>query len=443
MKNRVGQKTIFLFTGIFATMPIVTISVGDKLVSIFSILFGLLYISTFWMAIRKNRGLWLNSESIALAMWFLLSLLASIMGAIYFSGDIIWFNQSLSYVPKIFLYFTLLLFAMKLDNQNHLVANFLNGFIIGCLLNLIWSVIEGFSFYVFGIALNDVVFSEFAKTLPEERPYITIVADGIIRASGFNFDPAHLGGIIPIIFIYSILKRNLYILILALASLVFSGSTTALVSCVLAVLISIGKVNIFKALVTTSNTRNKGVSLILIIFSLTLIVSNGQVRESIYKNVVGFYNRVNETYVDNGDQGPRYVYHAYLPQAMSNSGFRLLTGTGFGTASHSFVSDPEIIKILDAESYYPYDPESTYISYLFDIGIVGLLFYVYILTSLLLGYRRRLSFGNVEIIIYSSLCGIIFSGFSYHYTLAAYQVLILVFAVVAKNWSVDINRVKQ
>lgn len=409
-------------------MPIVTISFGDRLISIFSLLFGLLFISMLWMVFESPRRFHPTSQSAALIFWLLLSLLASVAGAIFFHSDIAWFNQALSYIPKIFFYFMLLLFALKSKELNYPTEIFLKGFIVGCLLNLIWSVAEGLSFYLFDTVLNDALFVEFGKTLPEERPTMTIVADGIIRASGFNFDPAHLGGIIPIVFIYSILKRNFYAFILTLASLVFSGSTTAFVSCTLAVLISIGRLNIVKYSVAASSIKNTGISALLMIFSLAIISSNDGVRESIYRNAVGFYNRTNETYIDDRDQGPRYIYHAYLPEAMANSGIMLLTGSGFGTASHPYVSDPDIKKILDAESYYPYDPESTYIAYLFDTGIFGLIFYAYTLVSLLLIYRNRLRNGSGSIVIYASLCGILFSGFFYHYILTAYQMLILIFA---------------
>ena len=43
------------------------------------------------------------------------------------------------------------------------------------------------------------------------------------------------------------------------------------------------------------------------------------------------------------------------------------------------------------------------------------------------------------LIIYSSLCGIFFSGFFYHYTLTAYQILLLIFASLMINWDARIG----
>ena len=332
----------------------------------------------------------------------------------------------------------LLLFLLNGGDQRVLESFFLNGFILGCIFNLIWSVIEGFSFYIFDVTLNNVLFVEFAKTLPQGRQYMTVVADGIIRASGFNYDPAHLGGIIPIVVFYAIFKKNLYLFILTLISLIFSGSTTALVSSLLILIVNLGKLHLFDFRIRKMKKINSGILLLCLIGSLIFISINGDIRESIYRNAEGFYNRTTETYIDDRDQSPRYIYHAFLPDAILYNGIRVLTGTGFGTASYPYVADPNISKILKID-YYPYDPESTYISYLFDVGFLGLSFYLFILIKSLLIYRRKMELNDSALIIYSSLCGIFFSGFFYHYTLTAYQILLLIFASLMINWDARIG----
>ena len=419
---------IYFLSGIFVTMPIISVNIGGAPVSVFSILFVFFYVTTLWLALEDKKDFKINSLSSALVIWYLLSLIASAMGVIYFGADSLWLDQLLSYVPKILLYLTLLLCMMKWNVQNYIMTAFIKGFLYGCIANLIWSIIEGLYYYAFDAPLNDLLFLDYVTTLPENRPYMTVVADGIIRASGFNFDPAHLGAIIPIVVVYSLFSGNFYLFALALASLIFSGSTTALVASVLAVIISLGKLKLHK-----SEVKNVGIFLTTVVVILVGLAANDQVRESLYKNAQGFYERTNDNYVDNADQGPRFIYNAYLPEAIFYSGFRVLTGSGFGTASYPYVANPEINTIL-VEENRPYDPESTYISYLFDTGLFGLLFYLFVLINAIIIYRRRLNLSSTELIIYSSLCGMFFSGFFYHYTLTAYQILILTFAVVAKDW---------
>ncbi|CAM3548102.1 hypothetical protein [Polaromonas hydrogenivorans] len=427
MKNNIVVVIIYFLTGVFVTAPIITIDVAGRLVSVFSILFALLYILALWFAFDAKKNININSISLAFIGWYILALIASIAGVIYFGFDSLWLNQIMSYIPKIFLYLTLLLYVMKWHDGSYALAAFFKGFFYGCIANLIWSVVEGLYYYTFNDTLNDALFLEYVKTLPDDRRYMTVVADGIIRASGFNIDPAHLGVIIPIIFVYALFRRNLYLIALSLSSLVFSGSTTAAMTSMLATMISLGKFELHQI-----KLKSIGITMLAIFVVVVGLLTNDFVRESVFKNAKGFYERTTENYVSNSDQGPRYVYHAYLPDAIYFNGFKTLTGSGFGTASHPYVDNPDINVNLD-EEHRPYDPESTYISYLFDTGFLGLLFYLFVLISSIMFYRKRIHFGFTELIIYSSLCGILFSGFFYHYTLTAYQVLILTFSVVGRN----------
>ena len=433
MKRQPIKNAVFFCAGLFITMPIVTVGLGDRLVSLFSIAFALMYLSMLTIAVAEKTPIRLAPKSLALLLWFATSIFSTLVGVAYFSEQVIWQNNALSYLPKILLFSTILLIALKIADLGFWAGIFLRGFILGCLLNLVWSIVEGFSFYLFNTALNDELFQEFAKTLPAERPYLTNTGSGIIRAAGLNYDPAHLGGIIPIVFVYSLFKKNVYTLSLALASLVFSGSTTAFASCVLALAISLGKGLIYNKNSNAIKMRGVGFSVLLVFVTLVIVFLNDVVFESITNNIEGFYNRTSQTYVESNELGPRGVYHLYLPEAVANSGVKVLTGTGFGTASHPYVSDASILKLLQEESYTPYDPESTYISYLFDTGIIGLILYIFTLMTTLIFYRRRLNNGQTELIIYAALCSTLFAGLFYHYTLTAYQILILILAVALTN----------
>ncbi|WP_348683264.1 O-antigen ligase family protein [Acidovorax soli] len=427
MKNNIIVVAIYFLTGVFATAPILTVSLGGKLVSIFSILFVFFYAASLWFAFESKRNINAGSVSLAFAGWYILSLIASLAGIMYFGSDSLWVSQVISYVPKILIYLTLLLCIMRWHNKDYALTAFFKGFFCGCIANLTWSVIEGLYFYIFNDALNDILFVEYVKTLSDDRGYMTVVADGIIRASGFNTDPAHLGVIIPIVFAYALFRRNWYLIALSLTSLVFSGSTTAAVTSMLVTMVSLGKFGLKQI-----NLKSVGIALIGIFVVMTGLLMNDFMRESVFKNAQGFYNRATENYVSNSDQGPRYIYHAYFLEAIYFNGFKTLTGSGFGTASHPYVDNPEISVNLD-EEHRPYDPESTYISYLFDTGFLGLVFYMFVLISSIIFYRRRVHIGFTEVVIYSSLCGMFFSGFFYHYTLTAYQILILTFSVAGRE----------
>jgi len=261
--------------------------------------------------------------------------------------------------------------------------------------------------------------------LPENRQFISIVRNGSIRATGFNYDPAHLGGIIPVVFIYSVLERKLLLLVLAFIAAMFSQSTTAVVCCLFVLIVSIGKTNIL------STFKNRLIflkSIIFLFIFLFIFVVGNFPPKSILDNSSAFYQRVSNVYLSGDIPSIRVAYATHLPAAILFNGMKSLTGTGFGTASHPYVFD-DYMQSSFGLNVGPYDPENTYISYLFDTGILGLCLYLLILFKYFIYYRRRLQ-SSENIIIYSALCGLIFSGLFYHYTLTAHQVLLIVFASI-------------
>lgn len=433
------RKVIYYLTGMFITMPIVMIYINGSGVSAFGVFFGL-----FILLLILNSSFSLNKKLInikvkLLITWFSLALIAAGFGNFYFNGEAEWTRNINSYIPKLLLYILVTILLSTVNNLTKIINPFLNGLIAGFTINILWSIGEGLSFYLFGFILNNEIFSTYASTLPPDRATMTVIADGIIRASGLNTDPAHLGGIIPVIIIYSLIKKKYFLIFLSLISLAFSGSTTALLSSIFAILISYGKLNI---LVGLKNTIFNARSLAMLTISSTIIfsfiLSNKDINQSIEANIKGFYDRTTNTYISDVELGPRYIYHAYLPEAVFYSSIMTLTGSGFGTASYPYVSSPNIPK-ADGMEYFPYDPESTYISYLFDVGWIGLIIYSFMLLLLIRHYRKNLNSNTSYQIIYATLCGIIFSGFFYHYTLTAYQVMILIFAAISSSKEIKIR----
>jgi len=419
---------VTFLTGALVTAPILAVTTAGTLISLFSLTFIFFLLLTFLYALKADKRWRPNVYIIVFGAWLFACLGASFFGILYFSGKSEWQRAVISYIPKITLFILLFIATCQLHNASKVADNFMRGLLLGFSLNMIWVLAEGILFYSNGTVLNDLVFAEYAKTLPDSRPTMTIVADGIIRASGFNYDPAHMGGIIPITLLYAVLRKNVFLIGLSLIALVLSGSTTAAVSSLTAILFTIGKLKLFDlSHINFAPSLRKTIPFLFII--LVVFLGNPFLLEGLIDNAYGFYNRVETHYIQNADQGPRAIYHLYLPQALYNAGPMLITGTGLGTGSLPYVSDGSTAQLL-GEYYYPYDPESTYISYLFDLGIGGLIAYLVILFLCFQFYRRRIGTSARNDLIYSVLCGIIISGFFYHYIMTAYQIITLIFAVV-------------
>lgn len=429
----INQKFLEFFTfmmSIFVTTPIIAIRIQHRYFSLFSIFLGLFFITLFTKIVLAKSPIIMGKHSKLYILWLYLSLISSFFGLIYFSSLPEWFDQVLSYVPKVFLFLAILIFFSMLNEKekNRISKIFFIGFLIGCIMNIIWAITDGIGFYLFGFSLSNLIFKNYLiEELGPARAFSSIIRSGTIRVSGFNYDPAHLGGIIPIIILFSLLRRNNLLLLLSIITLIFSQSTTGLVSSLILILLNFDKIFSLK-FENLSKLLNR-MFFILTIFVCILLLfhnPNSKVIQSITNNFEGFLHRIYENYLIIEETNPRIIYHLHIPVALSYAGGRILTGTGFGTSSYSYLFNSLTPKVLH-ETPRPYDPESTYISYLFDVGVLGLILYIFILYKLYGHFSKSYKY-EMNSFVFSSIGGIIFSGLFYHYTLTAYQVLIIIMA---------------
>lgn len=432
-------KYLSFLMGVFITMPIVAIRISSFMVSIFNIIFMLFIIYTGMQFFLSIKSIKLNKTSKILIIWLIGTLVSSFFGLLYFNTMPEWFIMVKSYMFKIILYIILIVFISSSKDRDIITKNFIKGFYIGCIFNIAWAIIEGVIFYVFKFSLNNKIFTDYINSLPPDRKFITITSSYGIRTPGFNYDPAHLGGIVPIVVLYTLLEKKYFVLILALSSLAFSQSTTALVSSILLIVININKIISIKRKIKFKPSRM--LTIAFAVFSLiivTIIIYNSNLKigliESLKNNIQGFSNRISNVYIDDKKTNIRTLYHILVPVAIYHNGLRMLTGTGFGTASYPYVFNDHIKDQFNMNLGYTaqgaYDPESTYISYLFDTGIIGLLIYVIILYMIYKHYNQFWKNGYNSL-IFSSISGVIMSGFFYHYTLTAYQILIIIIASIS------------
>lgn len=428
----INQKFLEFFTfmmSIFVTSPIIAIKIQHRYFSLFSIFFGLFFITLFTKIILAKSPIIMGKHSKLYILWLYLSLISSFFGLIYFSSLPEWFDKVLSYVPKLFLFLATMIFFSMLNEKekNRIIEIFFRGFLIGCIMNIIWAITDGVGFYLSGFSLNNLIFKNYLiEELGPARAYASIIRSGTIRVSGFNYDPSHLGGIIPIIILFSLLRRNYLLLLLSIIALIFSQSNTGMASSLILILLNFKK--IFSLKFENLSKLLKRMFFILIIFVCILLFfynPNSKAIQGVTSNFEGFLHRI-EYYLNFEETNPRIIYHLHLPIALSYAGARILTGTGFGTSSYSYLFNSLTPKVL-REPPRPYDPESVYISYLFDVGILGLILYIFILYKLYDHFSKNYKY-KMNSLVFSSIGGIIFCGLFYHYTLAAYQVLIIIMA---------------
>ena len=424
-------RPITFLVGVFVTMPIISVPILGSRFSMFEILFPMLTLGLWIEALRRPHRWVINHASVFLLIWFSWSLISTAYGMVFFDGMPAWQNNLLSYAPKLVVFSAFLILLYQAGDKERLVRLFLQGFLLGASLNVVWSIAEGVFYHVSGLALNNILFSGYLESLPANaRSYLVVFSDGVIRSSGFNTDPAHIGGLAPVIFVYGFLSRKYSLVVLSLLSMAFSQSTTAVVASLASLIFIFFSFRHKKIRINLSDVSVRVFSFIFVTLIAGSFLLFYGIPDSVQNNVSSFYSRVNDVYLSNDSElvNPRAVYNFYILEAISFSGPSVLIGTGFGTASYPYLYNPELHSLLGGGLIFPYDPENTYISYLFDVGIIGLLIYAFVLGYIYFYFSRRSGFEAV--IIVSSICGIAFSGLFYHYTLTAYQVLVLIFSVV-------------
>lgn len=413
--NNIIVNLAAFMVGLFVTMPIIGLNLSTNYVSLFTL--ALIFFIVI-LTIKNISALGLmifNKQSIYLLLWMLMSLVASLYGLLYFYDKENVQLEIIKYIYKIIIFIYLSILLNKY-NENNIYKLFIYGFYVGCIINIFWVILQAIYFLKYNLSINVILFPNFASTLV--RDFILVKETGL-RLSGLNYDPAHIGAIFPIVLALSLYYKNYFLIIFSMIALAFSQSTTALVVAFIIIIINYNK--IFKKY----NVNN--LMFLIILFFLFIILYNNI--ESLNTNINGFINRVINIHLSNdlkAYDNRRYIYNLKFFESIYYNWEKIILGTGFFTASYAYSylnNDPFINIFVDA----PYDPENTYISYFYDCGIFGFIFFIIFIISLFVKYRKKEE-TFVNNVTYYSINSIMLSFIFYHYTLTAYQMLIFIFA---------------
>ena len=251
----------------------------------------------------------------------------------------------------------------------------------------------------------------------------------MIRASGFNYDPAQLGFIVPVITSYAVIKRKYWLLVLAFGGIIASASTTALVCSMLVLVVNLA----VKKERIKINRKTIIIGFAVLIIAGLILSRFGETLFRLTSSAITkMTTRLNTTYLDNDTLDIRWDYLIMAPKAFLNLGIFMLTGLGFGTASYGYVIDNSILNKIGSVHNFAYDLENTYICYLMDTGIIGFFVFILLLYRAYVFYKRAASASyanNNDVLIYCGIEASVFSMLFYHYILFAPQMLILIVAL--------------
>lgn len=426
------QSKIAFVLGITSTMPIVGVRLGGSYIELFDMTFILfLLVSFVSVSTKKKLTISVTPTKRIYLLFLLWPILSYVVGLMYMPQE--WHSSMTSYFVKVIEYiiFTLIVYSSDSNSDAKLFGK---GLLIGIISNAIWSILQAITYYIFKQFLNTLVF---VQILGLPRGGEIWNSYGGIRVSGFNYDPAHLGGLLPILFFYSLMKKNPYLIILSLISLAFSQSTTALASyaVVIGLILFIRKKKEKKGLKLTGKSLvGIALGLCVVIGGIILLQSNGSITRfynSILENVNGYFNRINAVYISGNDINPRKIYYTrFLDGLIERGPIVSITGSGLGTSMYPFRHISGLFASGSQNTVT--EIETNYIAYLFDIGIVGLSLYLILLFRGLKQFAKSVKYriDDTSVLYLGFFISIICCSALYHYIFTAYQMLAFAFATI-------------
>lgn len=429
--KRFVDKMTFIMA-LTSTMPIVGIPIAGRYISLFTICFVVFLVEIACICANSRKTSIVIDKSRKIYLLFLIwPIISYVVGLLYMPER--WYSSMTSYAIRVieFIVVTLLLYLI---NDERMPKSFAKGLLFGIVVNAIWSIIEAISYFFVRRSLNDLIFGRY---LSLDRSILIWNSLGGIRASGLNYDPAHLGGLLPILFFYALIKRNYYLLALSLISLAFSQSTTAIVG-VIVCLIAYAVFFSNKTGKAHRKVSGKGmiVAFAVVVFAGLIIMTNStqvtKFASSVSENVSGYISRINSVYVTNSTAGQREIYYTKaFDRLIDRNPVVALTGSGLGTSMYPYRIFSGLFE-SGAENAVT-EIETNYIAYLFDLGVIGLGLYLVFLFS---STRKMITFVKKNKDVYAvvflgTLISVICCSAFYHYIFTAYQMLAFSFLTVS------------
>lgn len=425
-KKKYYLKNFFVLLGITATMPILTFPKTN--ISLFTLLLPFCVLINFLYFSLDKR---INKKTFILLSWLCLMIVSCLYGGVFFENSV-WRQMALSYVPKIFLYilFSISLIFTKIEDE---LGWIFKGLFLGAVINLFVATLDAAIFYISNKSLINTIFENYIINNSIRYGQISLIKDGVIRSSGFNYDPSHIGLLAPCVCMYGLQKKRVRYIVLSLLSVLASMSTTALVGCFIAWLLNIStKKRMNRKVFQIKKNKVLFSIFFIILFLLSFFIFYTEIQE--YAKILresskSMFQRISTVYIDSDIENLRLLYHQYFTNAVQFMGMSIWIGTGLGTSSYGYLANVDIAHRF-RESFRPYDVESTYISFFMDTGVIGFAIFVFLLIILLKKIYLIKNCSSLYLIQFSFIFSLVIAQFFYHYTISAVQMLILICSFV-------------
>lgn len=411
----------FLLLGISSTSSCLAIVAGGRVLSVYTICL----IFAFGLLLTDNKFKCTNYDSKLYnyyGVWTLTSVLSSIFGALFFMGEEIWMDASLEFLPKIILYFIFLVLFVRSIHSCDYAKSLLHGLLLGVIINAAWATVDSIIYYSMGFSITNELFRSYIVATGTRYDMLSLIIGGVIRSGGLNGDPANIGMFAPILASYALYSRKVWLYILAILSIFSSVSIVGLASTII--------ISFFYFL-----SNKKGIVFGLAIIVMLLIggsyvaFSDDGVTGQMLSAVSDRLEEKTETDSSDKDNVRAMYWLKFIPAAIKTP-TAFIIGTGYGTASYAYINGGYVNRST------PYDPEQTYCSTYFDVGLWGFIVFVSLhLLILKRAYKKREDTNCL--ILFAGIEGILISFMGYHYTIYSVSMLFLIAGIVLLSLKTD------
>ena len=411
----ISKKNIFFLLGIFSTCSCIALVGMGRVLSLYTITLVISFIILLTgkkvrVDIRKNKSTKL------FFYWSLWGILSSAFGLLFFVENNNWLTTILAVISKIVLYFIFFSLLIKSNNRIKFCHALLKGLIFGLIINTIWATADAMIFYTFGISITNEIFRPFIVATNARHEMLSlIVGQGFIRCGGLNGDPANIGMFAPILASYSLYSKKYWLYIFVILSIFSSVSIVGLMSTLIITVLYLLYNN--KSMIPIIGTS------FLIISACTFLLKNENTVS--IQMIEAVTSRLEDkTNSDDESTKTRSIYWFKFIPALLNTPTAFLIGTGYNTASYAYLHSGYIKSPNE-----PFDPEQTYFSFYFDLGLIGFLFFLF-LHIYVLRISNKYKDNEDYLMIFAGIEGIMISFMGYHYTLYSVSMLFLIAGII-------------
>lgn len=372
---------LFFLIGLTSTWQAVQIPVFGVQISLYNVVIILL---TVYYLI-KFRWTYLQINDKWMALYIICTIFSTLSANLFLPN--VWISESVKATLKFIIVFAPFVFIFHKQVINDNIKSFYTGLKISIFIQACWSVLQLIFWYALNRVLNQEIFGDLLHIQITNASWLTW--HGGFRATGISWEAANLG----ICMVVGFFLTKKYILrILYLTILLFSGSRTALLSLLAALIIAI----IHNSLKYYHHLYDR--TFIFALFSIIAIILLLLIlfRQPFFQStLISLSNRI--AYGFNGEDigtNRHMDYYFRYPDVLSDSNMvQFLFGFGTSCAGwpYTFILNPNPGRNI------AWNPETDFVTLIVGNGILGFIFYYTFVFSLFKKCAKNKNYVNLLI----------------------------------------------